>query len=66
VSLDPEVERELELVLNRVGGPAARLARRVIRAQRLRAPLRAIAYSRPAAAVLRVWSRRTNRYARNS
>ena len=57
VTLSVEVERELELVLNRVGGRAAQLARRVVRSSKLRAVLRRAADSRPATAAARTASR---------
>lgn len=61
VALNVEVERELELHLNRVGGPAARFARKVIRSPRLRRAARAAVNSRPAKSAARVASRITQR-----
>lgn len=61
VALDLEVERELELVLARVGGRSARLARRLIRNPTLRRRARAIADSRAVAAISRALSRRLPR-----
>lgn len=45
VQRDVEIERELELLLNRVGGRAAVLARRLVSSPRLRAALRKVAHS---------------------
>ncbi|TAM91367.1 MAG: glycosyltransferase family 2 protein [Jatrophihabitans sp.] len=59
VALDREVERDLELLLDRVGGRAARTARRLVRSPRLRAAVRGAVYSRPAVAAARRWSRLT-------
>lgn len=61
VALDVEVERELELLLNRVGGRAARLGRRLIRSPRLRALARRAAYSQTAVRITRTASRLTHR-----
>ncbi|KAA1427473.1 glycosyltransferase family 2 protein [Nocardioides antri] len=61
VALNVEVERELELHLNRVGGPAARLARKVIKSPRLRRAARAAVNSRPAKGAARVASRMAQR-----
>ena len=60
-TLDVEVERDMELLLNRIGGPTARLARRVVRSPLLRRWLRTAADSAPAQRVARAWSRLTNR-----
>lgn len=48
VTLHVEVERELELELARVGGRAARIARRLVRSPMLRRAIRAAVYSAPA------------------
>jgi hypothetical protein len=61
VAMDVEVERELELVLNRVGGRTARLARRLIRSSRLRRLARSAADSRVAVTSVRLASRLTQR-----
>jgi hypothetical protein len=61
VALDADVERELELHLNRVGGPAARFARKVIRSPRLRRAARAAVNSRPAKSAARATARITQR-----
>jgi hypothetical protein len=61
VVVDVEVERDLELVLSRVGGRTARAARRLIRSPRARRVARSIAYSRPVVRVSRSWSRLTSR-----
>ncbi|WP_183099399.1 glycosyltransferase family 2 protein [Nocardioides pelophilus] len=61
VALNVEVERELELHLNRVGGPAAQLARKVIKSPRLRRAARAAVNSRPAKGAARVASRMAQR-----
>jgi hypothetical protein len=61
VAVDTEVERELELLLNRIGGNAARLARRLVKNPRARRLLRRIADSRTAVAVARLASRATDR-----
>jgi hypothetical protein len=61
VAVDPELERELELVLSRVGGRTARALRRLVRAPRARHRLRRLAYSRPAVAFTRTWSRISSR-----
>jgi len=63
VALNADVERELELHLNRVGGPAARFARKVIKSPRLRRAARAAVNSRPATSAARVASRMTQRSA---
>jgi hypothetical protein len=57
VALDVDVERELELHLNRVGGTAARLGRKLIRSPRLRRAARAAVNSGPAKSAARVASR---------
>jgi len=56
VALNAEVERELELVLNRVGGRAATLARRLVRSPRLRHAARTAVNSRAATAAHRLVS----------
>jgi hypothetical protein len=61
VAVDVEVERELELVLNRVGGPVAILARRIVRSPRMRRLLRSAADSRAATGAARMLSRLTDR-----
>lgn len=61
VALDVEVERELELLLSRVGGRTATLARRVVRSPRLRRALRRAADSGPARRAQRAVSRMTQR-----
>ena len=61
VALDVDVERELELHLNRVGGPAARLGRKLIRSPRLRRAARAVVNSSPAKSAARVASRMSSR-----
>lgn len=63
VALDVDVERELELRLNRVGGPAAQLARKVIRSPRLRRIARAAVHSAPATSAARLAARLTQRSA---
>ncbi len=61
VVLDVEIERELELVLNRIGGRVARVARRLVRSPRLRGFLRSAADSKPATSAARAVSRLTDR-----
>jgi hypothetical protein len=61
VALDVEVERELELVLSRVGGRAAKLARRIVRSPRLRNVARKTVNSRVAVRAARSASRLTDR-----
>jgi hypothetical protein len=61
VVVDAEVERDLELVLSRVGGRTARAARRLIRSPGARRIARSIAYSRPVVRFSRSWSRLTSR-----
>jgi hypothetical protein len=61
VTLNREVERELELVLARVAGPAARIGRRLVRSAALRRRLRALADGRLVSTVMRAWSRWTGR-----
>ncbi|HSX66829.1 hypothetical protein [Nocardioides sp.] len=61
VALDVEVERELELVLSRVGGRSARLARKVLRSPRLRNLARKAVNSRAAVRAARTASRLTDR-----
>lgn len=63
VVLDVAVERELELHLNRVGGPAAKLARALIRSPRLRRVARAAVNSAPATSATRLVARLTQRSA---
>jgi hypothetical protein len=63
IALDIDVERELELRLNRVGGPAAKLARKVIRSPRLRRAARAAVNSAPATSAARIAARLTRRSA---
>lgn len=53
VALNADVERELELVLNRVGGRAATIARQVLRSPRLRHAARTAVNSRAATAAHR-------------
>jgi len=66
VTLNADVERELELLLSRVGGPAAQIARRVVRSPKLRSLLRDLVSSRLAVAAARTWSRATSRAASRS
>ena len=61
VALNVDVERELELHLNRVGGPAAQMARRLIKSPKLRRVARAAVNSRPARSAARAASRMTQR-----
>lgn len=61
VVLDVAIERELELRLNRVGGPAAKFARRLIRSPRLRHVARAAADSAPVTSAARLIARLTYR-----
>lgn len=61
VVLDVAIERELELRLNRVGGPAAKLARKVIRSPRLRRVARVVADSTLAVSAARLAARLTHR-----
>lgn len=61
VALDVEVERELELLLNRVGGRLAHVARWFIRSPRLRNLARRVAHSETAVRTVRAASRLTNR-----
>jgi hypothetical protein len=61
VAIDVDVERELELHLNRVGGPAARLGRKLIRSPRLRRAARSAVNSRPAKSAARLAARMTQR-----
>jgi hypothetical protein len=61
VALDVEVERELELLLSRVGGRTTELARRLITHPRLRAMARTALHSRAAVRATRVASRITDR-----
>ena len=63
VALDVAVERELELHLNRVGGPLARGARKLIRSPRLRRVARAAVNSAPATSAARLAARLTQRSA---
>ena len=64
VALNRDVERELELILSRVGGRAATLARQVIRSPRLRQVARRLVNSRPATAVHRFASEAGERLGR--
>lgn len=57
VALHVEVERELELLLNRQGGRAAQLARKLVRSPRLRAAIRRVVHSRTAVRISRAVSR---------
>lgn len=66
VALDVEVERELELLLNRVGGRAAKVARWFIRSPRLRNLARRAAHSQAAVRAVRAASRITNRTPRSN
>lgn len=61
VVIDVEVERELELVLNRIGGRGARLARSLVRSPGLRRLLRSAADSPPATSAARSVSRLRDR-----
>jgi hypothetical protein len=61
VVVDTEVERELELLLNRVGGRAARVARRLVRSPRARRALRRMADSKTAVRATRAASRLRDR-----
>ena len=61
VALDVEVERELELLLSRVGGGAAQRARRMVTNPHLRKVGRAALHSRAAATASRAFSRLTDR-----
>ena len=63
VAVDTEVERELELMLGRVGGRAARVARRLIRSPRMRRAARRVVHSRAARGTARQLSRITDRKA---
>jgi hypothetical protein len=65
VTLDIEVERELELMLNRVGGRAARVSRRMVRSPMLRRILRKAVNSQPTTAAARTVSRLTQRRTRS-
>ncbi|KRA38561.1 MULTISPECIES: glycosyltransferase [unclassified Nocardioides] len=56
VALNPAVEHELELVLSRVGGRAATIARRLVRSPRLRRVARTAVNSRAGATAHRVAS----------
>jgi glycosyl transferase family 2 len=61
VALDVEVERELELLLNRIGGRSARLARKLVRSPKLRTLARRVVNSDPAVRAARTASRLTRR-----
>jgi hypothetical protein len=61
VVVDTEVERELELLLNRVGGRAARVARKLVRSPRARRVLRRMADSKTAVRASRAASRLRDR-----
>ncbi|MBM7516567.1 glycosyltransferase family 2 protein [Nocardioides nitrophenolicus] len=63
VAVNVEVERELELVLSRVGGRAAMLARRFVKSPQVRRAARVAVNSRPALAVQRFVSRSRDRVA---
>jgi hypothetical protein len=63
VELNADVERELELVLSRLGGRAAMLARRFVRSPRLRRAARTAVNSRPATAVHRLLTQSRHRVA---
>lgn len=65
VAVDHDVEHELELVLNRVGGRAAQVARRMIRSPRLRAVARRAVHSKAGVSASRTLSRMTNRAPRS-
>jgi hypothetical protein len=56
-----EVERELELLLSRVGGRTVERARRLVRNPHLRRAGRAVLHSRAAAHATRLASRVTDR-----
>lgn len=58
VELNVDVERELELVLSRLGGRAATLARRLVRSPRLRRAARVAVNSRAATGLQRLAHRR--------
>ena len=64
VEVDVELERELELVLSRVGGRTARALRRLVKSPGVRRLLRGIAYSRPVVALARTLSRLMSRIRR--
>lgn len=57
VTLNVEVERELELELARVGGRTAMIARRLVRSPMLRRAIRAAVYSGPARRAVRQGSK---------
>lgn len=61
VELDRNIERELELVLSRVGGRMAVVARGFVRSPRLRRVARAVVHSGPSRAAARVLARRGGR-----
>jgi hypothetical protein len=61
VTLHPEVERELELFLERLGGPVAMFARRVVRSPRLRHAARTAVNSTAVRSAHRFASRRLGR-----
>ena len=61
VELDVEVERELELLLSRIGGGVAQRARRVVTNPHLRRVGRAVLHSKAAASASRTLSRLTDR-----
>lgn len=61
VSVSVEVERELELILARVGGRTAQVVRRLVRSARMRRVLRSVAGSGPAVQVSRTLSRWTEK-----
>ncbi|GAB2974179.1 glycosyltransferase family 2 protein [Nocardioides montaniterrae] len=61
VALDVEVERDLELLLSRVGGRSVELARRMVTNPRLRAVGRKVLHSKAMASTTRIASRLTDR-----
>jgi hypothetical protein len=61
VTLDVEIERELELLLSRVGGRTAQRARELVTNPRLRRVARAILHSETTARATRLASRLTDR-----
>lgn len=61
VALDCDVERELELLLSRLGGRAAQLARRYVTHPALRRVARSVLHSNTAAGVTRLASRMIDR-----
>ena len=63
-AVNVEVERELELILNRVGGRAAVFARRVVKSPALRRLALRVVSSRTTARVMRFGSRLSDRRSR--